>query len=67
MYKTMGMYGLLNNELGADPGDGDGGLALRHSGILRQASDKLPVELDEAALIDGASPFQLFPPDSIFR
>jgi multiple sugar transport system permease protein len=28
--------------------------------ILRQASDKLPVELDEAALIDGASPFQLF-------
>ncbi|WP_428672664.1 carbohydrate ABC transporter permease [Reyranella sp.] len=59
MYKTMGMYGLLNNDLAlilamvtvASP------YAIW---ILRQASDKLPVELDEAALIDGASPFQLF-------
>jgi multiple sugar transport system permease protein len=59
MYKTMGMYGLLNNDWAlilamvtvASP------YAIW---ILRQASDKLPVELDEAALIDGASPFQLF-------
>ena len=59
MYKTMGMYGLLNNDLAlilamvtvASP------YAIW---ILRQASDKLPVEFDEAALIDGASPFQLF-------
>ncbi len=59
MYKTMGMYGLLNSDLAlvlamvtvASP------YAIW---ILRQASDKLPVELDEAALIDGASPFQLF-------
>ena len=59
MYKTMGMYGLLNS---------DWALVLAMVTvaspyaiwILRQASDKLPVELDEAALIDGASPFQLF-------
>lgn len=59
MYKTMGMYGLLNN---------DWALVLAMATIaspyaiwiLRQASDKLPVELDEAAMIDGASPFQLF-------
>ena len=59
MYRTMGLYGLLNNDWAlilamvtvASP------YAIW---ILRQASDKLPVELDEAALIDGASPFQLF-------
>src|SRR6185312_7090704 len=59
MYKTMGMYGLLNN---------DWALILAMVTIaspyaiwiLRQASDKLPVELDEAALIDGASPLQLY-------
>ena len=28
--------------------------------VLKQASDKLPLELDEAARIDGASPLQLF-------
>ena len=28
--------------------------------VLKQASDKLPFELDEAARIDGASPLQLF-------
>jgi len=32
----------------ADPGDGDDRLALRDL-VLKQASDKLPVELDEAA------------------
>src|SRR4029078_6230305 len=59
MYKTMGMYGLLNN---------GGALVLAMVTvaspyaiwILRQASDKLPVELDEAALIDGAPPSALF-------
>lgn len=59
MYKTMGIYGLLNS---------DWALVLAMVTvaspyaiwILRQASDKLPVELDEAAIIDGASPFQLF-------
>jgi len=59
MYKTMGMYGLLNS---------DWALVLAMATIaspyaiwiLRQASDKLPLELDEAAMIDGASPFQLF-------
>jgi multiple sugar transport system permease protein len=59
MYKTMGMYGLLNN---------DWSLVFAMATIaspyaiwiLRQASDKLPVELDEAAMIDGASPLQLF-------
>src|SRR5438270_12927623 len=28
--------------------------------VLKQAADKLPFELDEAARIDGASPLQLF-------
>jgi multiple sugar transport system permease protein len=28
--------------------------------VLKQASDKLPVELDEAAYMDGATPLQLF-------
>jgi len=59
MYKTMGMYGLLNS---------DWALILAMATIaspyaiwiLRQASDKLPLELDEAAMIDGASPLQLF-------
>ena len=59
MYKTMGLYGLLNN---------DWALILAMVTIaspyaiwiLRQASDKLPVELDEAARIDGATPLQLF-------
>ena len=59
MYKTMTIYKLQGSDLSlilamvtiASP------YAIW---ILRQASDKLPVELDEAALIDGASPFQLF-------
>jgi hypothetical protein len=32
MYRTMGMYGLLNNDLAADPGHGDDRLALTRSG-----------------------------------
>ncbi len=59
MYKTMGTYGLLNTQWAlilamvtiASP------YAIW---VLKQASDKLPWELDEAARIDGASPLQLF-------
>ncbi len=59
MYKTMGNYGLLDNQWSlilamvtiASP------YAIW---VLKQASDKLPYELDEAAVIDGASPLQLF-------
>jgi multiple sugar transport system permease protein len=59
MYRTMGIYGLLNT---------DGSLILAMVAIaspyaiwvLKQASDNLPAELDEAALLDGASPLQLF-------
>jgi len=59
MYKTMGNYGLLNNQWAlilamvtiASP------YAIW---VLKQASDKLPYELDEAAKMDGATPLQLF-------
>lgn len=59
MYKTMGAYGLLNSRWA---------LILAMVAIaspyaiwvLKQASDKLPYELDEAAVMDGASPIQLF-------
>lgn len=59
MYRTMGVYGLLNS---------DWALILAMVTIaspyaiwvLKQASDKLPVELDEAAIVDGASTMQLF-------
>ena len=59
MYRTMGIYGLLNNQWSlilamvtlASP------YAIW---VLKQASDKLPLELDEAAIIDGASAPQLF-------
>ena len=59
MYKTMGLYGLLNNQWALI-------LAMVTIAspyciwVLKQASDKLPFELDEAARIDGASPLQLF-------
>jgi multiple sugar transport system permease protein len=55
MYRTMGLYGLLNSKWAliwamvaiAAP------YAIW---VLKQASDKLPYELDEAALMDGATP-----------
>ena len=59
MYKTMGVYGLLNSQWSLI-------LAMMTIAtpyaiwVLKQASDKLPLELDEAAKIDGASPMQLF-------
>ena len=59
MYRTMGNYGLLNNRWAlilamvtiASP------YAIW---VLKQASDKLPVELDEAAIMDGATTLQIF-------
>ena len=59
MYKAMGTYGLLNHQSAlilamvtiASP---------YAMWVLKQASDKLPYELDEAARIDGASPMQVF-------
>ena len=59
MYRTMGNYGLLNHQISlilamvtlASP------YAIW---VLKQASDKLPYELDEAAHMDGATPLQLF-------
>ncbi len=59
MYKTMGNYGLLNSQWALI-------LAMVTIAspyciwVLKQASDKLPVELDEAARMDGATPLQLF-------
>jgi multiple sugar transport system permease protein len=58
MYRTMGIYGLLNNRWS---------LVLAMVAVaspyaiwvLKQASDKLPYELDEAAVMDGATPLQL--------
>jgi multiple sugar transport system permease protein len=59
MYRTMGNYGLLNSSWAlilamvtiASP------YAIW---VLKQASDKLPVELDEAAVMDGATSLQIF-------
>lgn len=59
MYKTMGIYGMLDTRLAmiiamvtlASP------YAIR---VLKQSSDRLPVELDEAAMMDDASAWQLF-------
>jgi multiple sugar transport system permease protein len=59
MYKAMGSYGLLNTQAAlilamvalASP------YAIW---VLKQASDKLPKELDEAAIMDGATSLQLF-------
>jgi multiple sugar transport system permease protein len=59
MYKTMGIYGMLDTRWAmiiamvtlASP------YAIW---VLKQASDRLPLELDEAAIMDGASAWQLF-------
>jgi multiple sugar transport system permease protein len=59
MHKAMSSYGLIDTQAGmilamvtlASP------YAIW---VLKQASDKLPHELDEAAVMDGASPWQLF-------
>jgi multiple sugar transport system permease protein len=59
MYKTMGTYGMLNTQWALI-------LAMVTIAspyciwVLKQASDKLPWELDEAARMDGATPLQLF-------
>ena len=59
MYKTMGNYGLLNNQWALILAMVT--IASPYSiWVLKQASDKLPLELDEAARMDGASPLQLF-------
>ena len=59
MYKTMGNYGLLNSQWALI-------LAMVTIAspyciwVLKQATDKLPFELDEAARMDGATALQLF-------
>jgi multiple sugar transport system permease protein len=59
MYKTMGNYGLLNNQWALILAMVT--IAAPYSiWVLKQASDKLHYELDEAAKMDGASPLQLF-------
>jgi multiple sugar transport system permease protein len=59
MYRTMGLYGLLNHQSALVLAMVT--IATPYSiWVLKQASDNLPVELDEAAIMDGASPLQLF-------
>ena len=59
MYKTMSNYGLLNTQWALILAMVT--IATPYSiWVLKQASDKLPLELDEAARIDGATPLQLF-------
>jgi multiple sugar transport system permease protein len=59
MYKAMGTYGLLNNRWSLVLAMVT--LATPYAiWVLKQASDKLPRELDEAAIVDGATPLQLF-------
>jgi multiple sugar transport system permease protein len=59
MYRTMGTYGLLNSQWALILAMVT--IAAPYSiWVLKQASDKLPYELDEAAVMDGASPLQLF-------
>jgi multiple sugar transport system permease protein len=59
MYKAMATYGLLNSQWALI-------LAMMTVAtpyaiwVLKQAADKLPMELDEAAIIDGATAPQLF-------
>src|SRR5882672_5308710 len=59
MYRTMGVYGLLNNHWALILAMVT--LAAPYAiWVLKQASDKLPYELDEAAVMDGATTPQLF-------
>src|SRR5437763_10892136 len=59
MYKSMSVYGLLNSQWALILAMVT--IATPYSiWVLKQASDKLPLELDEAARIDGATPLQLF-------
>jgi multiple sugar transport system permease protein len=59
MYRTMGSYGLLNSQWALILAMVT--IAAPYSiWVLKQSSDQLPVELDEAAIMDGASPMQLF-------
>jgi len=59
MYRTMGLYGLLNSQWALILAMVT--IAAPYSiWVLKQSSDQLPVELDEAAIMDGASPMQLF-------
>ena len=59
MYRAMGIYGLLNTRASLILAMTT--LALPYAiWILKQASDRLPRELDEAAVVDGASILQLF-------
>lgn len=59
MYRTMSIYGLLNNQWSLILAMV--AIATPYSiWVLKQSSDQLPVELDEAAIMDGASPMQLF-------
>jgi multiple sugar transport system permease protein len=59
IYKTMGAYGLINHQWALI-------LAMVTIAtpyaiwVLKQASDKLPYELDESARMDGATTLQLF-------
>ncbi len=59
MYKAMATYGLLNTQWALI-------LAMVTIAtpyaiwVLKQAADKLPLELDEAAIVDGATAPQLF-------
>lgn len=59
MYKTMGIYDLLDTRAALVMAMV--ALASPYAiWVLKQASDKLPIELDEAAIVDGASVPQLF-------
>jgi multiple sugar transport system permease protein len=59
MYRTMGLYGLLNSQWALILAMVT--IAAPYSiWVLKQSSDQLPVELDESAIMDGASPMQLF-------
>jgi multiple sugar transport system permease protein len=58
-YKVMGEYGLLNTRLALVFAMST--FAIPYAiWVLRQYSQSVPFELDEAAKVDGATPFQIF-------